>query len=103
MYSTTQRFKEIAIRKVLGAETRNLILNISGNYMLLMAIAFAIAAPLSLYAADEWLSNFAYHIDVTWQLVARAALMIVLISLVTVSLQALKAAHQNPTEALKEQ
>jgi putative ABC transport system permease protein len=103
VYSTSQKYKEISIRKVLGAADFSLVFGLSGSYMILIAIAFVVAIPLSYYAADEWLQKFAYHIDVTPMLFIKAALLIMSISLLTVGIQSFKAARANPVDALKEQ
>jgi putative ABC transport system permease protein len=103
VYSTTQRYKEISIRKVLGAEETGLVLHLAKNYVLLIGIAFAIAMPFSYYAAGQWLEKFAYHIDITPMLFIKAGLFILTISLLTVGLQSFKAARANPIDALKEQ
>jgi putative ABC transport system permease protein len=103
VYSTSQKYKEISIRKVLGAEDLSLVFGLAKNYFILIAIAFVIAIPFSYYAAREWLQKFAYHIDITPLLFIKAALLIVTISLLTVAIQSFKAARANPVDALKEQ
>jgi len=103
VYSTSQRYKEISIRKILGAGESNLVIQLGKNYVLLIAIAFIIAIPLSYYAANEWLQKFAFRISITPMPFAKAALLIAAISLITVGLQAFKAARANPVDALKEQ
>ena len=102
VYSTSQKYKEISIRKVLGAGEVNLVVQLSKNYISLIAIAFIIAAPLSYYAANEWLQKFAFRISITPLLFIKAALLIAGISLLTVGLQSIKAARANPVDALKE-
>lgn len=103
VYSTTQRYKEISIRKVLGAEESSLVFELGKSYLVLIAIAFVIAIPFSYYAAWSWLQKFPYRIDITPVLFLKAALFIVGLSLITVGLQSLKAARNNPVDALKEQ
>ncbi len=103
VYSTSQKYREISIRKVLGAGDSSLIFGLSRSYLILIAIAFVIAIPLSYYAANEWLQKFAYHIDITAFLFIKAALLIMSISLLTVGIQSFKAARANPVDALKEQ
>jgi putative ABC transport system permease protein len=103
VYSTAQRYKEISIRKVLGATDTGLVVQLAKNYMLLIAIAFVIAVPVSYYAAQQWLQKFTYHIDVTPMLFVKTGLFILTISLLTVGIQSLKAARSNPVDALKEQ
>jgi putative ABC transport system permease protein len=103
VYSTSQKYKEISIRKVLGAADASLVFGLSRSYMILISIAFLIAIPLSYYAANEWLQKFAYHIEITPMLFVKAALLIASISILTVVLQSFKAARSNPVDALKEQ
>lgn len=103
VYSTSQRYKEISIRKVLGADEGSLIFNLSKSYMVLIALAFVVAIPIGYYAAKMWLEKFTYRIELTPVLFIKAALLIFLIAIVTVGLQALKAARSNPVDALKEQ
>ncbi|HYG01176.1 MAG TPA: FtsX-like permease family protein [Chryseosolibacter sp.] len=103
VYSTTQRYKEISIRKVLGAEETSLVLELGKSYLVLIAIAFVIAIPFSYYAAWNWLQKFPYRIDITPIIFLKAALFIIILSLITVGVQSLKAARSNPVDALKEQ
>jgi putative ABC transport system permease protein len=103
VYSTTQRYREVSIRKVLGATERNLVLLLAKNYLLLISIAFVIAIPLSYYAATQWLLAFAFRIDLTPLLFIKAAFLISIIALLTVGIQSFKATRSNPVEALKEQ
>jgi putative ABC transport system permease protein len=102
VYSTSQRYKEISIRKVLGAEESGLVFQLSSSYLLLIGIAFIIAIPFSYYAANEWLSSFAFRIDVTPMLFVKAGMFILIVSLLTVGIQSFKAARTNPVNALKE-
>jgi putative ABC transport system permease protein len=103
VYSTTQRYKEISIRKVLGAGEGSLVLGLTKNYAILIVIAFIIAVPLSYYAASLWLERFAFRIDLTPMLFVKAALFIAGLSVLTVGIQSFKAARANPVDALKEQ
>ena len=103
VYSTSQKYKEISIRKVLGAKEVGLVMHLVRNYILLITIAFIIAIPLSYYAAWQWLQKFAFRIPITPMLFVKAGLFIMVISLLTVGLQSFKAARTNPVDALKEQ
>jgi len=103
VYNTSQKYKEISIRKVLGAGEGKLVFQLAKNYLILLGIAFALAIPVSYYAAREWLQKFVYRIDVTPALFLQAAFIITLLSIVTVGIQSLKAASANPVDALKEQ
>lgn len=103
VYSTTQKYREISIRKVLGAGESTLVVHLARNYALLLAIAFIVAIPFSYYAAHTWLQRFAYRIEITSMLFVKAALFIMVMSLLTVGIQSFKAARANPVDALKEQ
>jgi putative ABC transport system permease protein len=103
VYSTTQKYKEISIRKVLGAEEGSIVVHLGKGYVLLILIAFVIAIPFSYYVAHQWLQKFTYRIDITPLLFIKAGLLIFVISLVTVGVQSFKAARTNPVNALKEQ
>lgn len=103
VYSTSQRYKEISIRKVLGAEEGTLVVALAKNYVLLIGIAFLMAIPFSYYAAEQWLQNFVYRVAITPMLFIKAGLFILVLSLLTVGIQSLKAARTNPVDALKEQ
>jgi putative ABC transport system permease protein len=103
VYSTSQKYKEISIRKVLGAEESSLVIQLAKSYVMLIAIAFLIAIPFSYYAAYQWLQKFAFRIDVTPMLFVKAGLFILILSLLTVGIQSFKAARTNPVDALKEQ
>ena len=103
VYSTSQKYKEISIRKVLGASESSLVVQLGKTYVLLIILAFVIAMPFSYYAASQWLQKFAYRIEITPLLFVKAGLFILVISLLTVGIQSFKAARTNPVEALKEQ
>jgi putative ABC transport system permease protein len=99
--TTQQRTKEIGIRKVLGASVSNLIVLLARNFVRLVLVALLIAAPLAYFVMKSWLENFAYRIDLSWWVFALAGGAALVIALVTVSAQAIKAAVANPVEALR--
>jgi len=100
-YSANQRVKEIGVRKILGANTFNIITLLSKDFIVLVSLAFTIAIPVSWLAMDKWLQGYEYRITVTaWVFVATGAATI-LITLLTVSFQAVKAAFSNPVTALR--
>ncbi|GAB2638656.1 ABC transporter permease [Emticicia sediminis] len=101
MLSIQQRTKEIGIRKVLGATIFQISSLLSRNYIGLVFIAFIVAVPAAWYATNKWLENFAYKIDISWQIFALAAILIIVIAFLTVSYQAIKAAVMNPVKSLK--
>ncbi|MBX3238583.1 MAG: ABC transporter permease [Chitinophagaceae bacterium] len=101
MLSVEQRTKEIGIRKVLGAAVSGIILLVSKEFIMLIAIAFVIAIPIGHYFINKWLQDFAYRIDIEWWMFAFAGLLVILIALLTISFQAIKAAMANPVKALR--
>lgn len=100
-FAAQQRTKEIGIRKVLGASVNTIVLLLSRDFLLLVGIAIAIAGPASYYFMNQWLENFAFHISITWQVFAIAGVSSIMIALMTVSFQAIKAALVNPSESLR--
>jgi putative ABC transport system permease protein len=96
-----QRTKEIGVRKVLGASVQGIVKMLSKDFLKLVAIAFIMAAPLAWYLMHRWLQDFAYRIDVGWWVFAVAGLAALLIALITVSFQAIRAAVANPVKSLR--
>jgi putative ABC transport system permease protein len=100
-FTTAQRTKEIGIRKVLGASLTSLASMLSKDFLRLVAIASLIAVPLSWWAMNKWLQGFVYHIDLSWWMFAAVILVALMIALVTVSFQAIRAGLTNPVESLR--
>lgn len=100
-YTARQRVKEIGIRKVLGASITQLMSLLSKEFLKLVVIANVIAFPLGWWAIDQWLREFAYHIEVRWWLFGLAGVAALIIALLTVSFQAIKAAVANPVKSLR--
>lgn len=101
IYATRQRTKEIGIRKVLGASVGSIVMLFSKDVMKLVCIAAFIASGVAWYAMNNWLENFAYHINIPWWVFPAAAASALLLALATVATQALKAAMVNPVRSLK--
>ena len=101
MFSTIQRTKEIGVRKVLGASIPDILVLVSKDFLLLVVIASVIAFPVAWYAMNSWLENFAYRININWWVFAAAGLSALFIAMITVSVQALKAAVANPVKSLR--
>jgi putative ABC transport system permease protein len=100
-YTTSLRTKEIGVRKVLGASVSNIVFLLSKDLVKLILIAFVIAIPLSWYIMDNWLSDFAYHIEIGVGVFVIAGASALLISWITVSYQSIRAAIVNPIKSLR--
>ncbi|SMD35267.1 putative ABC transport system permease protein [Reichenbachiella faecimaris] len=101
MFTAEQRIKEIGIRKVLGANIKTVVLLLSTEFTKPVLAACLIATPIAYYFLNEWLSGFAYHVDMPWIAFVLASLLAVIISQLTVSFHAIKAATSNPVHALR--
>ena len=101
MFTAEQRTKEIGIRKVLGASITSVFTLLSREFIFLVSIAFMIASPLAWWLMNNWLQDFAYRIDVSWWIFLVAGLLALVIALITVSFQAIKAALANPVKSLR--
>ena len=100
-YNVLQRTKEIGVRKVLGASVNSLVFTLSKEFLLLVAVAFVIAIPITGVAMHSWLQGFAYRTSFPWWIYAAAGVLAIFIALVTVGFQALKAALANPINSLR--
>jgi putative ABC transport system permease protein len=100
-FTITQRTKEIGIRKVLGASVNQIFTLLSTEFLKLVIISFIIAIPMAWWAMDKWLQDFAYRIEIGWWIFALAGGFSLLITLLTVSYQAIKAALANPVKSLR--
>jgi putative ABC transport system permease protein len=96
-----RRTKEIGIRKVLGANTGSIIAMLSKDFVVLVFIAALIAFPVAWWALNKWLQDFEYRIDITWWIFIAAALLTLVVALLTVSAEAIKAALMNPVKSLR--
>jgi len=96
-----QRVKEIGIRKVLGASVAGIIRLISKDFLILVGIAIFIASPIALYVMKSWLQDFAYRINISWWMFFIAGAIALIIALLTVSFQAIRAARANPVKSLR--
>jgi len=100
-YSAEQRVKEIGIRKVLGASVQSIVVILSKEFLKLVIIASFIAFPVAWFAMHKWLQDFAYRVNISWWVFLLAAVVAVLIALLTVGFRAIKAALANPVKSLR--
>jgi ABC-type antimicrobial peptide transport system permease subunit len=100
-FAAQRRVKEIGIRKVLGASVSNIVSLLTKDFVLLVAVAIVVASPLAYYGVHKWLQDFAYRINIGWIPFAIATAAALLIAILTVSFQAIKAAIANPVKNLR--
>ncbi|MBK8966847.1 MAG: ABC transporter permease [Lewinellaceae bacterium] len=100
-YTIAQRTKEIGIRKILGATVPGLVALLSKDLLKVVALAILVAAPLTWWAMENWLQDFAYRTSIHWYIFALAGLIAVAVAFLTVSFQSMKAALANPVQALR--
>jgi putative ABC transport system permease protein len=100
-FAAEQRQKEISIRKVMGASVTRIFRMLTAEFLWPVAFAFIIAAPLSWYFLHKWLQGFAYRTTVPWWIFGCCGLAAVAIAMLTVGVEALKAAHRNPVKSLQ--
>jgi putative ABC transport system permease protein len=96
-----QRGKEISIRMVLGAPVANILRLLSQNFVVLVSISFVLATPVAWYLMDQWLQDYAYKIEITWDVFAVTGLSALAIALLTIGYQSIKASLTNPVANLK--
>lgn len=100
-FMAVQRIREVGVRKVLGATASNIVYLFSKEFMVLIGIAFIIATPLVWYFMQQWLQNYVYRINIGWGVFMMGGIASLLIALITVSFQAVKAAMANPVNSLR--
>ena len=96
-----RKVKEIGIRKVLGASVFGIVSLLSKEFVRLIIVAFILAIPISYYFLNQWLNDFAYRIQIHWSVFLFAGLGMIVVALLTVSVQSIKAALANPVESLR--
>ena len=100
-FMAEQRVKEIGVRKILGASVFSLWQLLSKDFVIMILISLLIATPIAYYFVHDWLLNYQYRTNLSWWIFAAAGVGVLLITLLTVSFQAIKAAIANPVESLR--
>lgn len=100
-YTAERRTKEIGVRKVLGASVTNIVALLSKEFLRLIIIAILIGIPIAWFGMNLWLNDFAYHVDLAWWMFLAAGAIAIIIALLTVSFQSIKAALMNPVKSLR--
>lgn len=100
-YMAVQKTKEVGIRKVLGASVQHIIFLFSKEFLLLIGIAFLVAAPLAYYFMHGWLQDFIYRVNISWWVIALAGFIAIAVAMITISFKAIKAAVANPVKSLR--
>jgi putative ABC transport system permease protein len=100
-FNVMRRLKEMSIRKVFGATAAQILKLLTHEFAVIMILAILVAAPLVWYAADQWLSGFAYHVDMPWWLFGVCSLGVALLTMAIIFAQGVKAIIANPTEILR--
>ncbi|MCF0053221.1 ABC transporter permease [Dyadobacter sp. LJ53] len=100
-YTAERRTKEIGVRKVLGASVANIVTLLSKEFLRLIIIAILIGTPIAWFGMNQWLNDFAYHVDLAWWMFLAAGAIAITIALLTVSFQSIKAALMNPVKSLR--
>lgn len=100
-FSAEQRSKEIGVRKVLGASVTGIVQLLSKDFVKLVLVALVIATPIAWWGMSKWLQAFEYRVTISWWMFALAGVLALVIALVTVSSQAIRAARMNPVKSLK--
>jgi putative ABC transport system permease protein len=100
-YMAESRIKEIGVRKVLGASVINIAKLLSLDFVKLVVVSIIIATPVAWYAMNKWLEDYSYRINIGWGIFVLAGILAIVIALITVSFQSIKAAISNPVKSLR--
>jgi putative ABC transport system permease protein len=100
-FSAEQRTKEIGVRKVLGASVKGIVALLSKDFLKLVAISVVVASPVAWWVMHKWLQDFAYRINISWMVFLITTVLALLIAMITISFQAIRAALANPVKSLR--
>ena len=102
-FMAEQKTKEIGIRKVMGASVASIVWLLSWDFLKLVLFAFLISAPITSYIMRQWLTNFAYHVDIEWWVYAGAGAIAISAAVLTIGIRSMRAALANPMESLRQE
>lgn len=100
-FTTQRRLKEIGVRKVLGADTAGIVAMLTKDFVKLVLMALLVAFPAAWFLMNKWLDNYVYRIEISWWMFAISGMAAIMISIITISYQSIRAALSNPVESLK--
>ena len=100
-YTAETRRKEIGIRKILGASTEGVLVLLSKDFIRPVVLSLLIASPVTVFIMGRWLEGFAYRVEISWWMFALAGAVAIVIALLTVGYQTVRAARVNPVESLR--
>ena len=100
-YIAEQKTKEIGVRKILGASLAEILKILVSDFILMIGIACLVAFPIGYWLMDNWLTNFAYNVGISWIIFVVTAIVILMLTLITVSYETLKAAMSQPVKSLR--
>ena len=101
LFETQHRRREVAIRKVMGATTQEVLRLFNRRYVVLVTVCFLIAAPVGYWAVDRWLGAFAYRVPLHWWLFAAAYVVVLAVTVATVTFCSWRTANENPADCVK--
>ena len=100
-FVAVKRSREISIRRVLGANVQTIVLMLATDFIKMVLLAVVLGSPIAWLLMSNWLRGFAYHVSISWWIFIFAAILIIGIAMITISLQSVKAALDNPVRNLK--
>lgn len=101
LFETQHRRREIAVRKVMGATTGEILVMFNRRYAAVVVVCFAVAAPLSAWGVERWLETFAYRTPMAWWVFALAFAAVLGVTVLTVTVRAWRTANENPADSVK--